>query len=372
MKINFSSKSSEADSFVYRAVVVALVAAVAAVSVFILWRLSELFPTVFATILLAVGWRGAARSVSTRSGLSLGLSLALVALIFAAIVALAFSFFGGDLLRQYDEIAIDIPAAIEMLEGSVASHPWGQFVEKFIAGVDFTKASGPVALRLAAILHSFGSALAFAVFAIIGAAYLAADPQTHISGVLGLTPPSRRAQVARFIDSAGASLRQWLVIQLYVVVMNAVFAGVALWAFGVPAALALATISGALAFIPYFGSIVAIVVTALVALPAWSGGGRAGGARRLRRELSRGLSDHALSAEPLAARGPRRAALLHAGLRHTFRLDGSGAGGAGHGRSRRRAGRLQRIQLPNQRSSRKLERFLERFRSGGSALALGP
>ncbi|MFY9658091.1 MAG: AI-2E family transporter [Methylocystis sp.] len=267
MKINFSSKSSEADSFVYRAVVVALVAAVAAVSVFILWRLSELFPTVFATILLAVGWRGAARSVSTRSGLSLGLSLALVALIFAAIVALAFSFFGGDLLRQYDEIAIDIPAAIEMLEGSVASHPWGQFVEKFIAGVDFTKASGPVALRLAAILHSFGSALAFAVFAIIGAAYLAADPQTHISGVLGLTPPSRRAQVARFIDSAGASLRQWLVIQLYVVVMNAVFAGVALWAFGVPAALALATISGALAFIPYFGSIVAIVVTALVALP---------------------------------------------------------------------------------------------------------
>jgi predicted PurR-regulated permease PerM len=267
MKINFSSKTSEPDSFAYRAVVVAIVAAVAAISVFMLWRLSDLLPPVFATILLAVGWRGAARSVSARSGLSLGLSLALVALIFAAIVGLAFSFFGGDLLRQYDEIAIDIPAAIEMLEGSVASHPWGQFVEKVIAGVDFTKASGPVALRLAAILHSFGSALTFAVFAIIGAAYLAADPQTHIAGVLGLTPPSRRAQVARFLDSAGASLRQWLVIQLYVVVMNAIFAGVALWAFGVPAALALATISGALAFIPYFGSIVAIVVTALVALP---------------------------------------------------------------------------------------------------------
>ncbi len=267
MKINFSSKDAEPESFVYRAVVVAVVAAVAATLVAILWQLSDIVPAAFATILLAVGWRGAARSVSARFGLSLGLSLAVVAMGLAALVVLAFTFFGGDLLRQYDEIALDIPAAIEMLEGSVASHPWGQFVEKFIAGVDFTKATGPVALRIAAILHSFGSALAFVIFAIIGAAYLAADPETHVSGVIAFTPPSKRAEVARFLDGSAAALRQWLVIQVYVVVMNAVFAGVALWSFGVPAALALATVSGALAFIPYFGSIVAIVVTALVALP---------------------------------------------------------------------------------------------------------
>ena len=267
MRINFSSKDAEPESFVYRAVVVAVVAAVGATLVAILWQLSDLVPAVFATILLAVGWRGAARSVTARFGLSIGVSLAFVALGLVAVIALAFSLFGGDLLRQYDEIAIDIPAALEMLEGTVASHPWGQFVEKFIAGVDFTKATGPLALRVAAILHSFGSALAFAVFVIIGAAYLAADPQTHVSGLIAFTPPSRQAQVARFLDTSAASLRQWLVIQLYVVVMNAFFAGVALWSFGVPAALALATISGALAFIPYFGSIVAIVVTALVALP---------------------------------------------------------------------------------------------------------
>ncbi len=267
MKINFSSRDAEPDSFVYRAVVVAVVAAVATTLVAILWQLSDLIPAVFATVLLAVGWRGAARSLTARTGLSVGVSLALVALGLVAVIALAFSLFGGDLLRQYDEIAIDIPAAMEMLEGTVASHPWGQFVEKFIAGVDFTKATGPLALRVAAILHSFGSALAFAVFVIIGAAYLAADPQTHVSGVVAFTPPARQAQVARFLDTSAASLRQWLVIQLYVVVMNAFFAGVALWSFGVPAALALASISGALAFIPYFGSIVAIVVTALVALP---------------------------------------------------------------------------------------------------------
>jgi predicted PurR-regulated permease PerM len=58
-----------------------------------------------------------------------------------------------------------------------------------------------------------------------------------------------------------------MVLQLYVVAMNAVFAGAALWVFGVPAPLALATISGALALIPYFGSMIALVIGALVALP---------------------------------------------------------------------------------------------------------
>ncbi|ARN83285.1 AI-2E family transporter [Methylocystis bryophila] len=267
MRFNFNTQDSGSESFVYRAIVVAGVAAVAAALLWILWHLKDLIPTVFATILLAVGWRGAGESLSKRFGLSIGISLALVALGLAGVVALAFSLFGGDLLKQYDEIAIDVPTAIAMIEGSVEAHPWGEFVEKLIAGVDFSKATGPVAMHIAAILTSFGSALAFAVFAIIGAAYLAADPDTHVSGLTAFAPAARRAQIARFLDGSAASLRQWLVIQVYVVLMNAVFAGVALWAFGVPAALALASISGALAFIPYFGSIIAIVVTALVALP---------------------------------------------------------------------------------------------------------
>ncbi|HTO78237.1 MAG TPA: AI-2E family transporter, partial [Methylocystis sp.] len=135
MKFTFNSKDIGPESFVYRAVVIAVVAAVAAGLVWILWTLKDLIPAVFATILLAVGWRGAAQSLSKRFGLSIGVSLALVALGLAAVIALAFSLFGGDLLKQYDEIAIDIPAAIAMIEGSVEAHPWGEFVEKLIAGV---------------------------------------------------------------------------------------------------------------------------------------------------------------------------------------------------------------------------------------------
>jgi predicted PurR-regulated permease PerM len=267
MKISFLSKTVESGDFLAKTAVVAAVTALTVGGAVVLWRLSDLLPAVFATILLALGWRSAAEAVSARFRLSFGLSLAAVAIGLVATVAIALSLFGGQLLGQYDEVALDIPAAVAMIERVIADHPWGRFVEQFIAGVDFSKVTAPVAIQLGAILGSLGNALAFAVFGIIGAAYLAADPQGHIAGALSLAPPARRDDVARFLENSGSALRQWLVIQCYVVGMNAFFAGIALWAFGVPAPLALATISGALAFIPYFGSIVAIVVAALVALP---------------------------------------------------------------------------------------------------------
>jgi len=267
MKFGFLSKSADPLDFVLRTVVVAVVAATTVVSVLILWRLSDLLPAVFVTILVAIGWRHAAERIAARFGLSLGLSLVVVALGLTASLVLVLTLFGGQLLRQYDEVAVDVPASVALIERMIEEHPWGQFVEKFVAGVDLSKATAPVARQLGALVGSIGNALAIGVFAIIGAAYLAADAPGHVSGVVAFAPSSRRAEAAQFLERSGAALRRWLVIQGYVVGMNAFFAGVALWVFGVPAPLALATISGALAFIPYFGSIVALVVGTLVALP---------------------------------------------------------------------------------------------------------
>ena len=195
------------------------------------------------------------------------MSLALVALGSLVAVIVALMLFGGQLVRQYDEVALDIPAAIAMLERLVEEHPWGRFIEKFVVHVDFSKMTTPVAQQFGALLGSVGNGLAYGIFTIIGAAYLAADPGRYAAGVIALTPASRRTDMALFLERSGAVLRQWLFIQLYVVAMNALFAGAALWAFGVPAPLALATISGALAFVPYFGSIIAMIIGVLVALP---------------------------------------------------------------------------------------------------------
>jgi predicted PurR-regulated permease PerM len=267
MKFSFLTKKVEHSDFASRTVVVATIAAATLAATLVLWKLTGLLPLVFATILVALAWRGGAQRVAARLGLSQGLSLGVVALTLVASVVLGLMLFGDQLVRQYDEIGLDIPDAIALIGRGVEAHPWGHFVEKFLVNVDFTKAAVPVAQQLAALLGSFGNGLGYGVFAIIGAAYLAADPKRYTSGVIAFTPASQRPNMVRFLDQSSTVLRQWLVIQLYVVGMNAFFAGAALWAFGVPAPLALATISGVLAFIPYFGSIIAMIVGALVALP---------------------------------------------------------------------------------------------------------
>lgn len=267
MKINFLSKNIDQGDFASRTTIVAIIAAATVAVAFVLWKLTDLLPAVFATILIALAWRGVAERVAARLGLSQGLSLAVVALASLVSIVLALTLFGGQLVRQYDEVALDVPAAIAMLERIVEEHPWGRFVEKFVVHVDFSQMTTPVAQQFGAVLGSVGNGLAYGIFAIIGAAYLAADPKGYASGFLALTPASRRTDMALFLERSGAALRQWLFIQLYVVAMNAFFAGAALWAFGVPAPLALATISGALAFVPYFGSIIAMIIGVLVALP---------------------------------------------------------------------------------------------------------
>jgi predicted PurR-regulated permease PerM len=267
MKINFLGKSIDQSDFASRAAIVAMIAATTLAAAIVLWKLTDLLPAVFVTILIALAWRGAAEQVSGRIGLSPGLSLAVVALASLATIVLALMLFGGQLVRQYDEIALDVPAAIGLIERIVEEHPWARFVEKFLIHVDFSKMTTPVVQQFGALLGSLGNGLAYGIFAILGAAYLAADPKRYEAGLLALTPASRRTDMTLFLERSSGALRQWLYIQLYVVGMNALFAGAALWAFGVPAPLALATISGALAFVPYFGSIIAMIVGVLVALP---------------------------------------------------------------------------------------------------------
>lgn len=267
MKLNFLVRDIEQQDFLTRAVIVGCVAVASVLLGLLLWRLSDFLPLVFGTIVLAVAWRAAADALVARTGLSPGVALLAVALGVVAAAVLTMMAFGNQLLSQYDEVALDLPAALAMIQRFVEEHPWGRFIEKYVLDADYSKAAAPVARQVGAALGAVGNGLAQGFLAIIGAAYLAADPQGHVEAAVALLPERHRPKAALFLARSGASLRQWLLLQLYVVVMNGVFAGVALWAFGVQAPLALATISGALAFIPYFGSMVALVIGALVALP---------------------------------------------------------------------------------------------------------
>jgi predicted PurR-regulated permease PerM len=105
------------------------------------------------------------------------------------------------------------------------------------------------------------------VLLLFGGVYLSLSPDFYIKGVIRYTPANYRKDVQHFIERAGSSLRTWLSTQLLVVLMNGLFAGAGLWAFGVEGAAALAMLVGILSFIPYVGTIIAMAIAALAALP---------------------------------------------------------------------------------------------------------
>src|SRR5262249_23429072 len=123
------------------------------------------------------------------------------------------------------------------------------------------------AAHLTSIVSSVGAVMAYATLLLFGGIYLAIDPDLYVRGVLRLTPEQYRGRVQAFADASASSLRIWLLTQLVVVLLNGVFAGIGLWALGVDGAAALATLGGLLSFIPYVGTIVAMLIGALAALP---------------------------------------------------------------------------------------------------------
>lgn len=261
-----TDKGSQYDTlkdFALRATVVLLIC----VGAVILWRLTEAIMASFASVVIAVAWRGAARPIAERCKISTPLSLLAVAIIVIGGAGLATMLFGSHLLKQYDDLARDIPAAVAVIKEGVEAHPWGRFIEHFVAGVDLSKATAPLAMHIASLIGSLGHVLGYTAFILLGGAYLAVDPDRYVDGVIAIAPENRRNDAARFFERSGAKLRRWLSFQLYVVALNAGMAGAGLWLSGVDAPFALATLSGALAFIPYFGSIVAMFVGALAALP---------------------------------------------------------------------------------------------------------
>jgi predicted PurR-regulated permease PerM len=233
----------------------------------LLWLLSEVVLVIFTSILIAIALCGLANPITKLTRVPHVLAVLIATLIVVVSVSLPISLFGARLLAQYDAIAEDIPQTITTIRQAVEAHPWGRFVEGFIVGDDISKLTAPFTAHVASLVTSTGKVLSYVMIMLFGGIYLAMDPGRYINGLMYFTPANYKDRMQSFIKRSGTTLRRWLFTQLLVVVMNGVFAGVALWAFGVDAPVALAMLGGALAFIPYVGTLVAMAIGALAALP---------------------------------------------------------------------------------------------------------
>lgn len=94
--------------------------------------------------------------------------------------------------------------------------------------------------------------------------YVAFEPWTYRRGLVQLVFPKHREAASNHLAAIGDKMSWWLLGRLVSMLVIGVITGIGLWIIGIPLALSLGLLAGALAFIPYLGPILSAIPALLV------------------------------------------------------------------------------------------------------------
>ena len=232
-----------------------------------LWKLADLLILLFAAILMAIGLRAAAVTLSRSAHIGVIPALGVATGALLAAVAAALWFFGT-------VVADQVPFGIEMLIERLQSHPYGRIILEQARVASVGGAASGLATWLASIARAIARGLGYGILTFFVALYLAAQPARYHQMCLRILPDAYRSLMNRFFERTADILRRWLLGQLVVMAAIGTLSGVGLWLLGIKAAFALGLVGGLLTFIPYVGAVLAAVPATLVALtqgPTYAG-----------------------------------------------------------------------------------------------------
>lgn len=239
----------------------------AAAVIVILWRASNMLMLAFGSVLGAVMFRSAARMLQ-RLGLrnhkvALVLGTLLVLALFGLIAYLLVVQFGSEISAMLG----DLPATIASVERGLATTKVGAAI---VQATHAAAGGATIAKRLGDVLLGGGEILVNFVIVMVGAMFIAADPQPYRAAVIMLTPPPGRAAMEHALGEVSAALRLWLKAKLLAMVAMTILISGALWLAGLKSWAALGLLGGLSEFVPYVGPTVAMVPA--IGLAAADGG----------------------------------------------------------------------------------------------------
>ncbi|HLX30955.1 MAG TPA: AI-2E family transporter [Casimicrobiaceae bacterium] len=253
--------------FLHRAATVtAIVAGFVAVGLLLVVA-SRVLLLVFAGVLFAVMLRGLGAKIARHTPIPISVALALVGIGIVAVLVAAGWLVGPKIMVQADTLREKLPQAIHDLQSRAESLPVIKRAIEHAPPIGnafaahegiFSKITGVVSLAFDVGIE------AFSVIAL--GAYLAAQPDSYITGVSGLFAPAYRRRVRDLLDELGTTLGWWLVGKAISMALIGMLNGIGLWLLGVPVPAALGLITALFTFIPNFGPIISLVPAALMAL----------------------------------------------------------------------------------------------------------
>ena len=231
-------------------------------------KTAGVFLLLFIAVLISLYLGAVAEVFQQRLRLPPRLALAAaVALTLAAIITL---------IRRHEQtqqLVRVLPQYVESWEMAigrfVARYPalsdmWRPGDHRLMTGI-YDAVTGPLGSlfpKVIGVVHAAINVFSVAVMAI----YLAAYPGLYREWVIALFPPIHRDLVRDVLADLKTTLRAWIVGQLLAMVVLAVLTALGLSLLGVPYYLTFGVFTGAVAIVPFFGTLVSTLIPALFVL----------------------------------------------------------------------------------------------------------
>ena len=230
----------------------------------LVWHLSYVIVIAFAAIIVATILTLAAdlteRFTPLRGGWAKAVSWLLIAILIAAFIFLL----GTQVADQFRNLVTEMPDMVRQA-GNLIGVPDLQSILRHRLQT-FATQDGMFA-DVAGFTASLVSIVGMLVVVLFAGIFLALDPEGYRHGVLQLVPDAYYERIRFALETVGRALRLWLAGTLVAMLVVGVVTTSALYAIGMPSALALGIIAGVLEFIPFIGPILSVLPAILVALP---------------------------------------------------------------------------------------------------------
>lgn len=227
-----------------------------------LWHVLSLLVLAFGAVVAALFIRALADPL--RSALDIDDAIAVTLSILTMVIGIGMVgwLFGAQISAQFSVFANNLPGAWDRAQVWIASWPGGDI---FLRDLTRMGAGDGLLAHVAGAFTSMAGALADTALVLVGGVFLAANPTLYRSGFTMLAPKAHRPLFKSAIEDCGRALKLWLNGQLMVAAFVGTVTGLALWAIGVPAPLALGIITGVTNLIPFVGAILAAIPVLLLA-----------------------------------------------------------------------------------------------------------
>ncbi|QYO65233.1 AI-2E family transporter [Leptolyngbya sp. 7M] len=228
----------------------------------------DIFLLIFSAVLISIFLRGLAVPVAQWLRVGEGWAVLGVSIMLILVLAGAIALLAPSVAEQVQLLRVKLPQSARQAADFIGQFPWGQAMIRQMPSADTVMEkidTGQVLTGVGGVFSSTVGAIGNFFIVILLSIYLAAEPRLYSEGFLRLFPPLSRKRAGEVLETAGETLRWWLIGKIGSMIFIGVLTWVGLSIIGVPLALTLGLLAGLLSFIPNFGPIISAVPALLLA-----------------------------------------------------------------------------------------------------------